>query len=113
MDFTIQIPEAYLATERMGGAILSEANREISIGRNSTNFERLEEFIKDSEGTSYDRLKEKKNLNINGLESMSGFIDNEKIYFIYSEYNVYLLSTKDKTLYSDLDQIAQSFKYTP
>ena len=31
----------------------------------------------------------------------------------YSENNVYLLSTDNKQLYPDLDQIAQSFKYTP
>lgn len=41
------------------------------------------------------------------------YIGDEKNYFIYVSDSVYSFSTSDKSLYDDLDQIAQSFKYIP
>jgi len=62
----------------------------------------------------------KKELVINGYQAASrnevrGGI-NKKAYYIYvSDVDkiVYVFSTKSESLYSDLDQIAQSFRYTP
>ena len=71
------------------------------------------DFLKDNRGTSYTNITNKRYLNINNLESVSGFIGEEKIYFIYVDYTVYLISSKTGALFSDLDQIAQSFRYTP
>ena len=52
-------------------------------------------------------------LSINGLSAIKGYVNDEKIYFIYAQYAVYTLSTREPSLYSDLDQIAQSFRYAP
>lgn len=113
MDFTIDVPGEYEITEYLGGVNLFSSNGQIYIDQNATNFEKLDEFLKDSKGTSYDKLKEKKSFKINGLDSVSGFIDERKIYFVYTDFNVYLLYTKDAVLYYDLDQIAKSFNYSP
>src|SRR3989338_6411931 len=56
---------------------------------------------------------------INGLNSLSRIIKFseegiiQKSYYIYVNNSVYILSTKSESLYLALDQIAQSFRYTP
>ncbi|MBU0569898.1 hypothetical protein KKB40_03895 [Patescibacteria group bacterium] len=113
MDFSIQIPREYEVTEKFGSVTIVTEEGEIHIGQNGTNFDNLNDFIKNSRNNLEDRIKNRKDLTINDLESAVGFIDEEKTYFIYKEYNVYILSAKVESLYNDLDQIAQSFRYVP
>lgn len=114
MDFEIKVPINYEVSEKMGSVtVLSENNEIILIGRNGTNFDNLEDYIELSRNNLKNRVTNQNRLTINGLNTVSGFIEKEKVYFIYTPYFVYILSTKNPNLYSTLDQIAKSFRYTP
>lgn len=114
MKLTIELPVDYQVTERLGSVtILSPKDEQIYIERNGTNFSNLQDYIKNSRNNIDIKLQNRQYLRINGLEAVSGFIDGEKIYFILAENVVYLISTKNSSLFTDLDQLAQSFRYTP
>jgi|SRR3989344_1771038 len=110
--FTIEIPEGFVVEEKFGRTTLVSLSKEIiTIGQNATNYSKLEEFISDPRNNTKSKMADISYGKINGLESINGTINNEeKIYFIYSNYNVYLLTTKSRSLYSVLDQIANSFR---
>ena len=81
--------------------------------QNGTNANNLKDYIKNSRNNLVDRIKNQKELSINDLEALVGQIDTERVYFIYVENKVYMLSTASQSLYDELDQITQSFKYNP
>lgn len=113
LKFSIELPAGYNAEEKLGSVTVSNNVDSIIIGQNGTNFDNLNDYIKNSKNNLERRITNRKDININGLESVSGSIDKEKTYFIYVDNNVYLLATKNPLLYLDLDQIAKSFRYTP
>lgn len=113
MDFTIELSSNYQIIEDGPTVIISGQNGRILVGQNGTDYDNLKDYIKNSKNDLEDLLSRRNNLIINGLESINGFIDKEKIYLIYIDNKVYFLSTTDVELYPDLDQIAQSFQYTP
>lgn len=113
MKFSAEIPNKFNIKERFGSVILTTDNGEILIGQNGTNFDNLKDFINNHPHNLALKLKNQQDLAVNGLEGMSGYIDDTKNYFIYADYTVYFLSTSSEELYADLDQIAQSFRYTP
>ncbi|KKR30628.1 hypothetical protein A2715_00380 [Candidatus Woesebacteria bacterium RIFCSPHIGHO2_01_FULL_39_32] len=123
LDFTVQLPENYVVDEdttfadlKLGENIISVIRNYDPIGNGS-----LGEYLDYAD--SKNEIKStsgKKELVINGYQAASrnevrGGI-NKKAYYIYvSDVDkiVYVFSTKSESLYSDLDQIAQSFRYTP
>lgn len=113
MKFQISVPTSHEITEKFGSATISTPNGNILIGQNGTNFDNLKNYISNSNNNLEDRIKNKKELKINGLDVVSGVIENRKTYFIYSDFRVYILSTDSESLFTDLDQIAQSFRYMP
>lgn len=115
MKFSLSIPVGYSSEEKAGSVTISSSKGEILILQNGTNFTNIDEYISNSQNSLKNRLVERKDIIINGLSGTYGFLDEEKIYLILSKdnYAVYMISTKNKELYSDLDQIAQSFRYTP
>jgi len=113
LRFSIELPFDYQAEERFGSVIIFTPNGSIFINRNGTNFDRLEDYLSDLSIKNHFVLINKNNSQVNGLETISGNIEKEKIYFIYKDYAVYSLSAKDKSLYNDLDQIAKLFHYAP
>lgn len=113
MDFTIRIPHDYQIIEKFGSVTISGPSGEILLAQNGTNYTNLADYIDDSRNNLKSKLYNRKNLTIERLEATSGFIEQEKFIFIYAEYNVYILSAKNADLYDDLDQIAQTFQYTP
>ena len=119
LKFTINVPSNF-QTEDTGIVVTLFKNKEkIDIIRNGTNYSNLEDYIRyfDSKRTlnSYEIRK----LIINGNEARSRVITfpqekvTQKSYYIYINNSVYILSTRSQSLYSDLDQIAQSFCYEP
>ena len=113
MDFSIIVPADYEVIEKLGSAnIIADGENNILIGRNGTNFNNLDDYIKNSRNNLEPRLLKRESMIINGLETVSGVVNNEKIYFIYAQNVVYTLSTENESLFDDLDQIAQSFRYT-
>lgn len=113
MKFTIELPINYKANEKFGSVTINTDTRQILIGQNGTNFNNLQDYIKNSRNNLDTRLTNRKNLKINGLDATFGFIGEERIYLIYAENTVYSISTKSSSLFDDLDQIAQTFRYTP
>lgn len=115
MKFSVELPSGFTGSEGHGSAVLSTSDGSILILQNGTDFMNLDSYILNSKNDLKTRLKETEQKNIYGLESIRGYLDNEKIYFIYSPENhtVYSISTKSKELHDKLDQIAQSFRYTP
>jgi len=113
MDFTIQTPRSYEITEKMGSVIVSSPVGKIYINVNGTNFSDLVNYLNDLEIKNKFTLSNKKDLIIATYPAIAGLVEKDKFYFIYVQGIVYSISTKNVDLYSDLDQIAQSFKYTP
>ncbi|MBI2338650.1 hypothetical protein HYU95_05720 [Candidatus Daviesbacteria bacterium] len=113
MQFSVDLPNNYVAEERIGSAIITTPNGEIYIDRNGTNFDNINDYIEDLEEKNRFAVSTKQSYKINNLETVAGIIDKEKAYFIYSNNAVYTLTAKDKSLFNDLDQIAKSFRYTP
>ncbi len=113
MKFTIGLPSNYQGQEKLGSVTVSTPKGILYIDRNGTNFDNIEDYVQDLGKKNKFILSNKKNLQINSLEAIVGNTNREKLYFIYSNYAVYTLSAKEEPLFPDLDQIAQSFRYTP
>lgn len=113
LKFSIILPNTYEIEEKFGSVNISTSKGKILISQNGTNFENLKDYIKNSRNNLETRIQNKNTLEINGMESIFGNIDREKVYLIYKDYTVYSLSTSSESLYDDLDQIAQSFRYAP
>lgn len=117
LKFTINIPEKYIVQEKDADVALKWQG-EIDIGRTGTNFSSVGEYVSDLEIKNHMTVLTKRIQTINSNSSISGFINyfdgrREKIYFVYANNWIFRISTSSETLYDDLDQIAQSFKYTP
>ena len=108
--FTIEVPDGFTAEEKMGSVSIKSSIGEIIIGQNATNYLELEQFITDPRNNTKSKMKQIEYKVLNNLNAVSGLLNDEKIVYIYSHYNVYLLYTKNPQLYSVLDQIAQSFR---
>ncbi|GEM_PF-1425786 len=119
LDFEIEVSGKYQISEESGFVFIRSVDGEIIVGKSGTEFDNLEDYLLKSKNNLYDTLQNIHRLEISGLESINGYSkvpgykDLEKKYFIYANYNVYLLYTRNPELYDDLDQIAKSFRYTP
>lgn len=113
MKFTINLPNGFEVNENLGSVTINASTGSMYIDRNGTNFDTIDMYIKDLHQKNKVNFTNSQALKIDGSSAVKGFIDNKKIYFIYTQYTVYVLSTKESSLYSDLDQIAQSFRYIP
>lgn len=112
LKFSIDLPVDYEVAERFGSVSVNSSRGTISIDRNGTNFTNLKDYVENSRNNLKETVQKKEFIKINGLESMVGVSGNQRIYFIYFNYSVYILSTSSDALYDDLDQIARSFRYT-
>jgi hypothetical protein len=113
MDFTIQVPRDCIITERMGSVTINSLKGSIYIDRNATNYDNLDNYILNSGNNLKDKLKNRQGVVAGDLQKAVGFVGDEKVYFIYTDNIVFSMTTRSRELYSDLDQIAQSFQYTP
>lgn len=113
LKFSITVPSIFQVEEKFTTVLISKGDNQIMINRNGTNFDKIEDYIKDLGIKNHFVILNKTSSQINGLEAISGKIEETKIYFLYKNNAVYSFSTNSEALYNDLDQIAQSFKYTP
>lgn len=113
LKINITVPSNSEIVENLGSLIIKTENGNISIGQNGTNYSNLTDYILYSRNNLQSRMFNKKELTINGLEVVLGNVDSEKLYLIYTDYNVYHISTTSQALFDELDKIARSFKYTP
>lgn len=113
MKISIRINSNINVEDRLGRIILNNQKGQIIINKTGTNFENIKEYLEDLQLKNHFVLEMKKDLEINSNSAISGYLKDEKFYYIYADYRVYSLSTSSESLYDDLDQIAKSFRYTP
>lgn len=120
LKITIDMPDDISGTEDLGTIILKKNNAEgtIKISTNGTNNDSIEGYLYDIGDKNHLQITDKKNItihNLNGIVAMlHGYKDTDKSYFFYpAPWTIYYLSTSSPVLFNDLDQIAQSFRFTP
>jgi len=119
MDFTVSYPSKFKVVDNIDEVDFNVNGDQISIVRNNTNYNTLDEYIKDFDSKRKLTVLDHSQLSIGGLDSVLRvvYFPEEKIkqksYYIFVDSSAYIISTKVESLYSDLDQIAQSFRYTP
>lgn len=118
MKFTIDVPSNFSVEENLGRVKITAPDGQIFIDRNGTNFNNLKDYLKDLDMKNKTQILENKTTNINGydatirsLKFSSG--ENQKTFVIFANNWIYNIFTNSENLYSTLDQIAQSFRYTP
>jgi hypothetical protein len=121
LKFTIKLPTHTTTIEKSTYVDFILVDSKINVSKNNTNFDVLDDYIKDFDSIRKSiKVQNEERLNINGLNAVKrieffnlGPINQQKVYYIYNDYAVYSISTTFQPLYPDLDQIAQSFRYTP
>ncbi len=114
MKFSIDVPSKFQIKENLPTITVKNAKGEIYIDRSGTNFETLEEHLENLSNLNHLIISNKENVSINTLPAVKGIINGKMHYFIYAApWTVYSIFTNSPPLFSDLDKIAQSFKYTP
>ncbi len=121
LKFTIDVPSQFQINERLTEVHLADnAKEEVIISRVGTNFSNIDDYMNDLSIKNKINREDVIKVNINGLNGIREIVKypggpqmGEKTYYIYSENWVYYISTNSESLFSDLDKIAQSFKYTP
>jgi|SRR3989344_1229121 len=114
LKFSVSIPGDFQTKDDIVAVKLSNKEGVILITRPGTNFDNLSDFLNDVIRTNNYSISEKTELTIDNMPAISVKLNNaKKVYLIYKENFVYNLTTESQALYSDLDQIARSFRYTP
>ena len=120
LDFTVYIiPQRFEIKEGLSYVEFRSGEGVVDSGRNdATGFEDLNGYLTDLDEINKTKdISEIRELEINGYptrvrDEVRGLVK-FRMYYIYVDDWVYVFSTKSESLYSDLDQIAQSFRYTP
>lgn len=117
--FEVDVPTEYKTEDKISAILFTKPEGIIKISRSGTNYDRLEDYLTNlSERNSFE-LKNKEVVVINGLNAVKAVLHplnnnpEESTYFVYKSYFVYSISTSNPQLYSDLDKIAQSFRFNP
>lgn len=119
LGFSIYIPPSFTVKDEGVGIELISQKGSINIIKNNTSFENLNDYILDFDNkrlvTSKSNIREIVVDNYKGLSRVVTFNNGQiqKSYYVYVDYQVFIFSTSSKELYDELDQIAQSFQYTP
>ncbi|KKR51384.1 MAG: hypothetical protein UT84_C0001G0069 [Candidatus Curtissbacteria bacterium GW2011_GWA1_40_16] len=118
MKFTIALPDKLSAIDESSRVKIQSSKGEIFVNRNGTQFNDLDTYLSNFDQTTQLDISLDENMIINNNVARKRISKNpnigiEKTYFIYAENYVYKISTSSEDLYIDLDQIAQSFRYTP
>lgn len=119
LKFRINLASKFHATDETSRIIVTSPLGEIYVNRDGTQFNDLEGYINDFDNSTTLNFQEDERSVINGYNARARIIEEnnlenrEKIYFIYIDNYIYMISTKEEVLFDDLDQIAKSFRYTP
>lgn len=121
LKFSIQTPTDFETEEKFTRVTLSSTNNdEILVNRIATDFSNLEDHLNDLNKKNKVEVIEQKPIAINKYQALVRLIkypggpsQGERIYNILVDNWVYSISTSSKSLYDELDQIAQSFRYIP
>ncbi len=112
-NISIEVPRNYDVDEKFNTIKITNPQGEILLTKTSTNFSNLEKYLDNIIERNNPNFQDSKKTTINDIPVFSGKLDIKKMYIFYYQNTVYTLSTSVESLYDDLDQIAQSFRYTP
>lgn len=123
LEITIDIPNGFTLKEQLPEVLLMKNSDVITIHLVGTNkiYKTIDEFLDDVFNT-YNGPKNitRNKVTINGkvaeivkVEYPQNPENNNKAYYFYINNGFYHIYTKSPDLYSDLDQIARSFRYEP
>ena len=120
LKFRLQVTDNWQVKEDLTFVNLISEKGKINISRIATNFDTVDTYLKDFDSKRNINVAEVNYLKIDGYNAISrievfnaGPITKQKVYFIYIDNWVYSVSTSFPALFPVLDQIAQSFRYTP
>jgi hypothetical protein len=117
MKLIFKFPEQFRVDENMGLVTIVSTDGKITLSRVSTDYNSLNDFLKDLDSKNKPKILEDRDIQNNQYIEKLRYIEirgkEEKIYWVFTDGWVYSISTIDSSLYPDLDQIAQSFRYTP
>jgi predicted Zn-dependent protease len=116
LNVAFDVPEGYTVEEKFATITIKNKDNtdsEINLFRMGTNYDNLESFLADLVEKNRSKITNKENIEINGLPAIKTDINDKRVYLIYKNNFVFSLETKSPKLYSNLDQIARSFKYNP
>jgi len=120
LNFRMEVPRESDIEEKQTYVDIMIRGMLIDIVRNGTNFGSLRAYLRDSDAKKKVVIvADEKALMISGYEVVrrtetnTGSGTKQNLYYIYIDNWVYILSTSSESLFPALDQIAQSFRYTP
>jgi len=119
LDFTVRVPNNFSVQEKSSSVEIISSGGSLYVDRNGTNFENLKDYINDLDRrNNKSKISVERSLIIDGYEGQVRLIngdsgDFQKEYMIFVDGIVYVIFTNKEPLFNDLDQIAQSFRYTP
>lgn len=121
LKFGLKVPTGFQITDTLTYIDLIKGQSKINISKNSTNYSNVIDYVKDFDDKRIGvHIENEEMIKIGDLNSLkrienftSGPISQQKIYYILVDSKVYSISTTSQILYDELDQIAQSFRYTP
>ena len=120
LNFTLELPVTYDIKDGTTSVIIDYNQDQIIVVRNGTGFSDLKSYLEEFDKRNKWIIIDENNLMISNYQSVMRMfkrsqdsITKEKIYFIYTNYSIYKLSTTSENLFGILDQMAKSFRYTP
>lgn len=121
LKISFAVPQAYSVKESGNDITLKNNLGEISVLRIGTNNDSLEGYLFGLSDLNKLQIINKQKIKINQANAISCLIKSplsqgpdEKAYFFYpAPWTIYSISTNSQELFSDLDQIARSFRYAP
>lgn len=113
MDLTIMVPLDFEIQDQSTRILLNNSRGQIIISRSGTQFDSLDSYLADLDSKNKNSLVTQEGLFISSYSAKVRTSSSDKQYRVMVDGWVYTLSTSSETLYDDLDQIAQSFRYTP
>lgn len=119
MKISFEVPAGSNLEDKFASIEIKNDNGSIFLDRNGTNHSNINDYLSDLNKKNKTSVISDQSHRINNYDVVQEEIvyDNEKninmlIYFIYIDNFVYSISTSSPELFDELDQIAQSFKYT-
>lgn len=120
MNFEVAIPADFTAEEKFGSVDISSPSGKIIVGTYGTEFNDIESHLENLNSLNKSEILETKKITISGYDTVIQTIKwprspSGKLieYLIYVDGQVYTFSTDAEPLFTTLDQIAKSFRYTP
>lgn len=120
LKISINVPSGFRIEDKFASISLIKTEGVINIGRNGTNFESIEGYLDDLSLKNRITITDKEKVMINNINAIRGVIKSsggpqreDKVYFFYNNFAVYSIATSIPALFDELDEIAQSFRYTP